>query len=64
MPSSVVADMHYDEEKKELTIVYVSGSVYVYKSVPKNIYISLRAARSKGKYLNEVIKGSFKFESK
>lgn len=64
MPSSVVADMHYNQQKKELTIIYVSGNVYVYKNVPLNVFISLRAARSKGKYLNEVIKGNFEFESK
>jgi hypothetical protein len=64
MPSSVVANMSYNPESKSLKIVYTSGSVYVYKDVPYNVYISMRAAKSKGKFLNEVIKGTYEFEEK
>ena len=64
MPSSVIANMHYDPDKQDLTIIFVSGTVYVYKNVPLNVFISLRAARSKGRYLNEYIKGEYEFESK
>jgi hypothetical protein len=64
MPSSVVAKMSYDPETNRLTIVYTSGSVYIYKEVPYNVYISMRAAKSKGKFLNEVIKARYEFEAK
>ncbi|MEJ7557663.1 MAG: KTSC domain-containing protein [Pedobacter sp.] len=64
MPSSVVAKMSYNPESNNLTIVYTSGSVYVYKEVPYNVYISMRAAKSKGKFLNEMIKGKYEFEPK
>jgi hypothetical protein len=64
MPSSVVAKMSYDRKTNNLTIVYTSGSVYVYKEVPYNVYISMRAAKSKGKFLNEMIKGTYEFEPK
>ena len=64
MPSSVIASMHYNPDKQDLTIIFVSGTVYVYKNVPLNVFISLRAARSKGRYLNEYIKGEYEFESK
>lgn len=63
MPSSVVHKIAYNAEKEILTIVFQSGKVYHYKQVPYNIYISLRAARSKGRYLNKNIKGVYTYES-
>jgi hypothetical protein len=64
MPSSVVAKMSYNAEQEKLTIIYTSGSVYVYKEVPYNVYDRMRAAKSKGKFLNEFIKNNYEFEAK
>ncbi|HKG05053.1 MAG TPA: KTSC domain-containing protein [Pedobacter sp.] len=63
MPSTVVEKFEYDPEHKILTIVFKSGRVYQYKDVPYDAYISLRAARSKGRYLNKNIKGVYEYES-
>lgn len=56
--------MHYDPEKRKLTIVYVSGNVYVYKDVPTSVYDEMKRARSKGTFLNNRIKGNYEYEKK
>jgi hypothetical protein len=43
-------------------VEFVSGLVYEYKSVPKKLYEQMKASLSKGKFLNEFIKGKFLFE--
>lgn len=40
----------YDESKKELYIQFKSGGLYVYYKVPKDIFINLLKAGSKGRY--------------
>ncbi|SDD72538.1 KTSC domain-containing protein [Dyadobacter soli] len=62
MPSSVVAQMIYNEEKETLRIVYVSGMVYDYKNVPWEVYQAMKTSGSKGTFLNKHIKGNFEFE--
>jgi hypothetical protein len=42
MPSSVIATMEYDPVSATLRIIYVSGKIYDYKHVPKNIYNEMR----------------------
>jgi hypothetical protein len=61
MPSSVVADMEYNEAARTLRITYVSGMVYDYLKVPLSVYKEMKAASSKGTYLNYQIKGKYKF---
>ena len=62
MPSSVVAAIRYDASSSTLRVVYVSGAVYDYKKVPEKIYNKMKAASSKGEYLNYHIKPNYKFE--
>ena len=62
MPSTVVASMVYDEKHETLRVTYVSGKVYDYKKVPPEVYAEMRAATSKGKFLNERIKGHYPFK--
>ena len=45
-----------------LRIRFVSGTVYDYKGVPKELYEKFRSAISKGKFLNEEIKEKYRFE--
>lgn len=63
MPSTVIAKIEYDESNRILSVIFLSGKVYYYKDVPKNVFITLRAAKSKGRYLNKYIKGAFEYES-
>jgi hypothetical protein len=61
MPSTVVKNMQYDAVTQTLKIVFVSGMIYEYENVPLNVYQSMKASKSKGKYLNEHIKNKFEF---
>jgi len=62
MPSSVVAAIRYDATISTLRVIYVSGSVYDYKQVPEKVYKEMRAASSKGEFLNKDIKPNYEFE--
>jgi KTSC domain len=62
MPSTVVADIHYDAPSGTLKITFVSGSEYSYLDVPQSIFNGLKKSGSKGNYLNRYIKGHFNFK--
>ncbi len=62
MPSSVVAAIKYDPATSTLRVIFVSGMVYDYKDVPEKIYKEMKAASSKGTFLNQQIKGNYEFE--
>jgi hypothetical protein len=62
MPSSVVAAIKYDASASVLRVVYVSGHIYDYKKVPEEMYRKMKAAASKGEFLNKEIKPRYKFE--
>lgn len=62
MPCSVVDNFHYDSETLSLIVKYVSGIVYRYKNVSENVYKEMKAAVSKGKYLNCKIKPNYDYE--
>ncbi|AYZ34161.1 KTSC domain-containing protein [Chryseobacterium indologenes] len=61
MPSSVVYNFVYFPETEILRIIYQSGAVYDYMKVPAGIFEKFKAARSKGFFLNKVIKPKFKY---
>lgn len=61
MPSSVIKYCHYHEDRRVLRVGYQSGAVYDYLEVPEEVYLSMKAAFSKGTFLNRHIKGKYKF---
>jgi len=61
MPSSVVKHYLYFPETEILRIIYQSGAVYDYLKVPHKVVSKFKTAKSKGQFLNKVIKPSFKF---
>jgi hypothetical protein len=62
MPSSVIQYFSYLPASKILRVVFRSGIVYDYKGVSDSVYQKMKAAASKGRFLNEKIKGKFPFE--
>jgi hypothetical protein len=62
MPSTVVVSIAYDRATATLRICFVSGIVYDYKAVPEGVFEALIASDSKGRYLNQHIKGKYAFE--
>jgi len=61
MPSAVVSAFFYDSVSSTLRVRYTSGIIYDYLNVPANVYEAMKNAFSKGKYLNEHIKGHYSF---
>lgn len=61
MPSSVVAHMDYNAEAEILRITYTSGNVYDYLKVSEKEVKEMKAASSKGRYLNFFIKPKHKY---
>jgi hypothetical protein len=62
MPSSVVAAIRYYPDTSTLRVVFVSGMVYDYENVPENIYKKMKAASSKGAFLNNHIKPNYEYK--
>ncbi len=62
MPSTVIAHINYNEEKQTLRVRFLSGKVYDYKDVPPEIFAAMKAARSKGTFLNQYIKKNYEYE--
>jgi len=62
MPSSVISEYHYNPDTKTLRVIYVSGMVYDYLDVQLDVYLAMKAAFSKGTFLNTKIKGNYDFK--
>jgi len=62
MPSTVIADMKYDVHRRNLVVRFVSGLVYEYRDVPEKVFAAMKAATSKGSYLNRYIKGHYPYK--
>lgn len=54
--------MSYDLDTQTLRIIFISGIIYDYKDVPPYIYENMKAAFSKGTFLNQHIKNHYEFE--
>lgn len=61
--SSTILSVCYDNENRILEVKFKNNSIYQYFEVEKNIYESLIAATSHGKYLHtEIIKKNYTFK--
>jgi len=56
LTSTSVVWADYDASARTLEIAFVSGGVYRYFDVSLAIFEQLRAAESKGRFVNEVVK--------
>lgn len=59
--SSNIAAVGYDTASKTLLVQFSNGGEYEYTGVPTQAYLDLISAESKGKHLNEYIKGQYDF---
>jgi len=60
--SSSVDAIGYDPEGGRLYVRFIgSGHAYVYRGVPNAVYRSLMGAESKGRFVNERIKGAYAY---
>ena len=49
-------------EDGDLYVLYLSGTLYKYKGVPKDVYTSLCRTDSFGQFLNKHVKGHYEYE--
>ncbi len=59
--SSNIASIGYDPRSSTLEVEFNSGGVYQYYDVPEAVYNEFMSASSHGQYLNQIIKGSYRY---
>ena len=59
--SSNIDSIGYDAPSQTLEVCFKSGHVYQYFDVPDAVYRGLLSADSHGRYLNQHIKGSYRY---
>ena len=59
--SSNVAAVGFEENSQTLQVAFNNGSTYQYFDVPIEIFEALRSAASVGQFLNQQIKGKYRF---
>lgn len=57
--SSNISSIGYDEATETLEVEFLSGSVYQYYGVPRQLYEQLMQEGSKGRFLNTYIKNAY-----
>ena len=60
--SSNIDQIGYDEDRQELHVLFNSGSEYVYAGVSDTTVKAFIEADSKGKFLNQYIKGNYEYQ--
>ena len=60
--STNLASVGYDPLPRTLYVTFHSGSTYAYFGVPESVYRELMQADSKGRFLNQFIKNSYRYQ--
>ena len=59
--SSNIVRFGYDASNSTLGVEFKSGGVYQYFDVPEGVFEQMKNAASKGKFLAQHIKGTFRY---
>jgi hypothetical protein len=59
MPSTVIQRFDYAPDRRELTVTFTTGRVYVYEQVPAEVAERFRSAFAKGRFFNARIRDHF-----
>ncbi len=59
--SSNIARYAYDSESYVLTVEFKNGGTYNYFDVPEAVFEQMQAAPSKGQFLAQQIKGTYRY---
>lgn len=59
--SSNISKFGYDESTRVLAVEFKTGSTYEYFDVPKIVFQQMKAAPSRGQFLAQAIKGSYRY---
>ena len=60
--SSNVRSIGYESQSSILEVEFTSGDIYQYFDVPKHLHYELMRAPSKGQFLNDYIKHSYRYQ--
>lgn len=60
--STAIADIQYDPETFDMTVVMMKRGTYVYHDVPLDTYVDFNLSTSQGKYFNFYIRDQFSYE--
>jgi len=61
--SSVIKEIAYNSETHNMRITFKSGSIYVYESVPENVFNEFITSESLGKYFGMYIKNRYFYKN-
>ena len=61
MPSTVIDDIRYEQEREKLFIRFVDGDEYVYVGVPGEVHRSFLEAPSKGRFFAYEIRDKYPY---
>jgi hypothetical protein len=61
MPSTAIANVDYDADRKRLRVTFVTGRVYVYDAVPVSVFEDLMSSGSRGAFFNRNIRGAYEY---
>lgn len=59
--SATLSGVCYDSRRRLLELEFVNASVYQYLDVPAVVHAELLAAPSKGRFLNQCIRGRYAY---
>lgn len=60
--STNISSIGYNPQSAILEVEFTSGDVYQYFDVPEHLYQGLMNASSKGQFLNDYIKHSYRYQ--
>ena len=60
--SSNIRSIGYDRSSATLEVEFTSGDVYQYFNVPEHLHQGLMSASSKGQFVNDNIKYSYRYQ--
>jgi hypothetical protein len=61
MPSTAIRARSYDTASAALTIIFVTGRIYVYEKVPADVVADFNAAFAKGRFFNQHIRDHYRY---
>jgi len=60
--SSSLSEVGYEPKKHVLEVRFRNGGLYRYYEVPRAVYQALMAAESLGAFMNQAIRGHYRYE--
>ncbi|PIR70423.1 MAG: KTSC domain-containing protein [Candidatus Niyogibacteria bacterium CG10_big_fil_rev_8_21_14_0_10_42_19] len=60
--STNICSIGYDSQSAILEVEFTSGDVYQYFNIPEHLYRGLMSASSKGQFLNDYIRNSYRYQ--